>query len=268
MVSGLKKLADFKGQEHITSVLRASVIKESPIRKISICGDDSLSIQILNAYVEALRCLQPNKGNACSACSVCTNPFPLDSWVLSDAEPAAHDKTVYYSFKYVPEFSHFAIRQNAGRALNKDVICLLIFGLCGEQADVLRVSETLGKYCVLDEFVAQALEVLRSLLYLKHNLEIVEVEHLDMLRKAAPGFHQYKITAAIRLLWDAKSHSAVADELAIQSLALSVAEILYPSPAPSYTYFMSDESSKPITIVEDTTGQILNIEEMLRIAQE
>src|SRR5690348_3424055 len=68
---GFRSLASFKGQEHITSVLRAMVMKNEITRKVSFEGNKKLADDLVLAFSYAVNCLDPQRGDGCGKCEQC-----------------------------------------------------------------------------------------------------------------------------------------------------------------------------------------------------
>lgn len=276
-------LSEFKGQEHVTSILRAMVIKKTVRPFIAFGGSSELAANITFAFSRALNCEQPVKGDACGNCASCLDAYsnalftgPVlpqpGKWLVqivdTGSEPLQQDHVIFVKFGYADKYLNFTLKEPGSTFLDRDLIRLVIYAMCGELKEVLPLSASVAERMSRSEFLTGLTEVFKSFIYVKNNLEIAEVENLDLVRKSAVGIHQYHVNAAIRLLWDSQERSQLPDDLAIQTVSVLLSELLHPTPQPTYTDFMSYESDKPIITVEDTTGQPLDIDKMLEIAHE
>lgn len=252
----MKKLSEFPGQEHITSVLRASIIKNTPVLRVSVAGDDFLAQEIKEAYWKALNCGSTVRGNACGECVSCSN------FVFSSID---------LDFRTTPfEGSlDFQLKTAMGDFINPDVLGLLIYAFQSTKADVMKHAKHLSTTLLFDEFVQQFTDILTNILYLKNNVEVKELEKAQALRALAVRMSVFNITAAIRILWDSQSKSALSDPSRIVITSLLISEALQPTPEPEATALWADNTETPIKVIEDDNlEQPLDLAQMLRIAHE
>lgn len=252
----MKKLSEFAGQEHITSVLRASIIKDAPILRISVSGDAQLAEEIKQAYWQSLRCQNPVRGDACGECFSCVGfvfcPVDLD-------------------FRTEPfdDSMNFQLRVAAGTAIDPDALTLIIHAFQGEKADVMSDARVLSRIMPLREFLQILSDVFTNILYLKNNLAVVEVDRLDALRMLAVRMSQYAVVNCLRVIWDAQGHSVLSDATNIEIVSLLISEVFQPTPQQTFHEINASSAETPIEIVDNANlEQPLDLEEMLRIARQ
>lgn len=273
----MTRLADFKNQYHITAVLRAMVVKDDPVSSIVfVGGDESERQEVAYAFLKALRCESPIKGDSCGACSSCSTFYhfsnssygnkPATKWMVYFF---TNDKEIYWlgdhsvkilSVGLLSELDPDTVRRatvfefNAPpkRSEHYDIAAQLI-KLCVE-VDVKSVLEQVPVYAIVDALIEVLLEVQQLKLG-------VEVEYAsETVRKLAIVMNPSKVVPSIRLLWDFKNHSEKNNKLILTFLADSISPI-------EYYEFKAGSSDEPISSMEVTQNpQSLTLDEMVEIA--
>lgn len=262
----MKKLSEFEGQEHITSVLRAMVIKDQISKNIAIIGDDDLAQKIMLSYVKSAICENPQRGDFCDECPLCLGYLSFYSSYLAwnDGEPT--HKEFCFSTEKRDGFLSFQVKTAAGTYVSPDVLVLVIHAFQGTKADVLSAAKKLSRELTRDQFIQQATDILVNIVYLKNNVAVVEVDKLEALRALAARMSTASLNAAIRVLWDAQGKTALSDQSGIEVASLLLSEAFQPTPIQS---LYAEDGQTPIKVIEeDNLEQPLSITEMLRIAHE
>lgn len=249
----MKKLSDFHGQEHITAPLRASIMKNEELPGLAFLGDLALAQEIAYAYVAALNCLSPNRGDACGVCGPCSLHY------LIKGVPVALGNTP-------PEYIVFETKTASGSFVDKKVLIHTIFAFQGSKHLAIVQASDIAKEHDFTYFVEQYLEIFKNILYLKHNLEIKEVEQLETLRQLAVRLSVPQVTACMRLLWDAQNKTVLGDAIGVEILAALLSEAL--KPTEEITRGADETPEGPISQVDKPIEQPLDLERMLELARQ
>lgn len=253
------------------------VVKDDPVSSIVFAGgDESERQEVALAFLKALRCEYPVKGDSCGACDNCTTSYEFsdptfhyqysETWrvfYFTDGRvslPMAENSVRVYSVDLLSELDPDTVRRatvfefNATpkRSEHYDMAAQLI-KLCVE-ADVKAVLEQAPVYAIVDALI----EVLLEVQQLKLGVEVENAS--ETVRKLAIVMNPGKVVPSIRLLWDLKNHSEKNNKLILTFLADSISPI-------EYYEFKAGSSDEPISSMEVTQNpQSLTLDEMVEIA--
>ena len=266
----MQKLSEIEGQEHITLVLRASVVAENPIRKMVFWGDRDTSKSIVSSYRKALSCRSPIKGDWCGECKECKR-YP--SWTQNDVTVSKNYnelfvKTIYVSYnEAVPGFVEFVAANPMGSFVDKMALEHLVYAVTGNKPAALKLGHDIAITHSMSAITIDYLNAFKNMLYLQNNLEIMETEKLSLLTDLANKLPASKISACMRLLWDSEFKTTLPERSQTEVLLSLLYEIISPSPTINLE-FEGNTEKKAIDVVEEKSEQPLSVDEMLRIARE
>lgn len=272
----MKQLSEFVGQEHIVAVLRGMVIKQTVRPLLTFYGDDELTTEIMNAFVKALNCEKPVKGDWCGECRRCKQDYIFQyvtfpwtwEYVLEPPERQGYHNIYVATNDRLDGFFEFEQRFVAKNTINSELLVHLVHSVFGDKAEAVRAARaTCAKFHYL-EIVSDYSEILKALLYLKNNVESVDFPKMEVLRQLAGKVSPQKINAVFKLLWSANDSTKLQDCTHAEMLCAMIAEVLNPDIEPAKLEIVGNSSEKPIVVVEEKTEQPLSLAEMIRIARE
>lgn len=202
------KLSEFTNQKHVTSVLRAMVMKDEIAPQIVIVsGDPEERFDLYFAFKQSVECDNTVKGDACGECqwcSNCANAYSSKTRIylgegLYEIEPDVVTRATVFELNSPP-----TTLEQAESLVDTIVV--------GNLSEVINASD---KYDY-DELVGNVTEVFAELLALKHGAALVEPT--ETARALAARLDQQTIFACLRLLWGSQKAALGTDNTRSQVL--------------------------------------------------
>lgn len=273
------KLADFASQTHITAVLRAMVVKNEPSSSIVLWGGlEETRREIAQAFLQALNCHAPVKGDSCGVCLVCkeTLSFSEPAWDYSEDRKhvvyCTEGLQVWVGLETYVIYSVQNLSDLGWERVNRSTVFEVKPAPCrnpvNARAEAMLVhicrhetKELLEKSAVntLNTLVPSLIEVFQELLIVKHGLQ--DFTPTETVTSLASTLTVQEIITGLRLCWEASSRTTLPSPAFMAILASALKPEIF-------TEIYSYDSAKPIRTVDiPITEQSLSLEEMVEIAK-
>ena len=264
----MKKLAEYTNQTHITSVIRAAIIKnEVPDQILIVGGEHEHRNQLVYSIKKALCCNNPIKGDFCGVCGSCTHAeVPhrgVRVWDNYSASTLGGFTTHLYSLATMPKtflgnYMSFELNpdKTAGPGYDPAVDLVIHLAKSDDKTIYLKTREFVIKHGGYSKLQDYLLEVGNDILSIKHGAYVGQPsEKVSLLAQAIPTF---RIVQFVRALWDTtRSVSAVADQDRATILtSVILANVLNPKD------YEAQNEELPISLVEIPAEPPLTVEEL------